>query len=95
MTPQELTSKLESDLGKELKAVYLYGSSASADFNPNVSDYNVMIVVEERNMATLNILAKVCKPWIAGGNPAPFIFTEKRILNSLDVFPVEFFDIKR
>ena len=95
MTPQELTNKLERGLGKALKAVYLYGSSATADFNPHISDYNVMIVVEERNMASLNMLAKVCKPWISGGNPAPLIFTEKRILNSLDVFPVEFFDIKR
>jgi predicted nucleotidyltransferase len=95
MKPQEFTSKLKDELGDDLKAGYLYGSSASADFDPKVSDYNVMLVVEERNMATLNKLAKVCKLWIRSGNATPLIFTEKRILNSLDVFPIEFFDIKR
>jgi predicted nucleotidyltransferase len=95
MKIEEFTSKLKDELGDDLKAGYLYGSSASADFDPKVSDYNVMLVVEERNMATLNKLAKVCKPWISSGNATPLIFTEKRILNSLDVFPIEFFDIKR
>jgi hypothetical protein len=95
MKIEELTNRLESELGRDLKGVYLYGSSASSYFDPKVSDYNVMLVVEDRNMTTLNKLAHVCNPWIASGNAAPFIFTEKRILNSLDVFPIEFFDIKR
>jgi hypothetical protein len=43
----------------------------------------------------LRALAKPLRRWIRMKQPAPLLFTEERIRNSVDVFPLEFVDIKQ
>jgi len=77
-----------------LVSVFLYGSATGINFIPKVSDINSVIVVKDIN---LQLLQKILKPIAIAKRhriEAPLIFTEEYIQSSLDVFPIEFLDMK-
>lgn len=93
MKPEKLTQELEKACGAELKSVILYGSAAAGDHSGKKSDYNVLVVVDQLDINTLNALAKPASAWAQAGNPAPLLFTEERLAKATDVFPIELLDI--
>lgn len=92
-TPEQLTERLKEALGPNLKNVVLYGSAAS-DERVALSDYNVLVIVNDLNLKTLDAMAPLARAWAKGGNPPPLLFTEERIRQAEDVFPIEFLDIQ-
>lgn len=94
MTPHELAHELERIYGEELKAVVLYGSAAGRDYSKKFSDFNVFCVLSEATPAQLSKANKVVKKWTKKGNPAPHFFYPEYFERSLDVFPMEFMDMK-
>jgi len=93
MKPEKLTQELEAACGAGLKSVILYGSAAAGDHTGKQSDYNVLVVVEELGINTLNALSKTATAWSKAGNPAPLLFTKERLAQATDVFPIELLDI--
>jgi hypothetical protein len=93
MTPEKLTDELRQACPDGLKSVILYGSAAAGDHTGKQSDYNVLVVMEELGIDTLNALSKPAAAWSKAGNPSPLLFTEERLAQAADVFPIELLDI--
>jgi len=93
MKPEKLTQELKKACGEGLKSVILYGSAAAGDHTGKKSDYNVLVVLQDLGIDTLNALSKTAAAWANAGNPAPLLFTEDRLKQATDVFPIELLDI--
>jgi hypothetical protein len=93
MTLDQLVSQLRAAYGPALRAVVLYGSTVAGERIPKRSDSNVLVVVDELPLETLRAGAAVTRAWIADGNPAPMLFTEREWRSSADIFPMEYSDI--
>jgi hypothetical protein len=94
MTPEKLVEELKQACPAGLKSVILYGSAAAGDRVEKKSDYNVLVVTEDLDIGTLNALSKTATAWSKSGNPAPMLFTEARLAQATDVFPIELLDIR-
>ena len=94
MTPEKLVEKLKRACPAGLKSVVLYGSAAAGDHAGKRSDYNVLVVTEDLGTATLDSFSKTATKWSQAGNPAPLLFTEERLAQATDVFPIELLDIR-
>lgn len=84
---------LKDIYGDELISVVLYGSAASGEFAGRHSNINIAVVLKDasvRSMKKAAGLVKKRKYSVIN----PIFFTEKHISESLDVFPIEFLDIK-
>ncbi|WP_372807599.1 hypothetical protein [Pontiella sp.] len=94
MTPEKLVEELKKACPTGLKSVVLYGSAAAGDHAGKRSDYNVLVVTEDLGTATLDALSKPAAKWAQAGNPAPLLFTQERLAQATDVFPIELLDIR-
>ncbi len=94
MTPEKLVEELQRACPDKLKSVVLYGSAAAGDHSGKRSDYNVLVLAEELGVKTLNTLSKTAAAWAKAGNPAPLLFTQDRLRQATDVFPIELLDIR-
>ena len=94
MTPEKLLEELKKACPDKLRSVVLYGSAAAGDYVGKRSDYNVLVVTTELGRETLAAFAAPTRAWLKAGNPAPLLFTEERLRQSTDVFPIELLDIK-
>ncbi|MEE9367697.1 MAG: nucleotidyltransferase domain-containing protein [Pontiella sp.] len=94
MTPEKLVEELKQACPAGLKSVVLYGSAAAGDHAGKRSDYNILVVTEDLGLATLNALTKPAGKWAQAGNPAPLMFTQERLAQAADVFPIELLDIR-
>ncbi len=94
MTPEKLVEELKQACPEGLKSVILFGSAAAGDRVEKTSDYNVLVVMKDLGLETLNALSKPAAAWAKAGNPAPMLFTEERLAQATDVFPIELLDIR-
>lgn len=86
--------KLAAVLGARLKAVLAYGSATGPDFIPGKSDVNLVVVAEETGEAVLRSLLDTVKWGRKRRIVAPLLLTPGYIETSLDVFPIEFVEIR-
>lgn len=93
MTLDELVRQLQAVYRDELVAVVLYGSAAAGEHIPKKSDYNVLVVVRELDLARLGAEAAVARAWADAGSPPPMTLTEEEWRTSADIFPMEYADI--
>ncbi len=93
MKLQYFISKLADIYGDNLESVALYGSAAQDEFIEGSSDYNTIIVL--KNLVPIELIKsnKLVAKWIRKGNSIPLFFDREHIETSLDVFPIEFYDI--
>ncbi|MBU1870219.1 MAG: hypothetical protein KJ818_07105, partial [Candidatus Omnitrophica bacterium] len=76
-----------------LVSVILYGSASSGEFMDKHSNINLLVVLTDTTLKNL----KKASPLINNvrfGIINPLFFTESYIAKSLDVFPIEFLDMK-
>lgn len=98
--PAKLTNTLEEFVA-ELKNVYadglvaaiLYGSAASGEFAEKYSNVNVLVVLSDTGLTNLSKASTIVSS-SKFKMIKPVFFTEEYIKSSLDVFPIEFLDIK-
>lgn len=93
MKLEKLTQELKTACGDNLKSLILYGSAAAGDHAGKKSDYNVLVVVDDLGIGRLDAMSKTAAAWSKAGNPAPLLFTEERLAQATDVFPIELLDI--
>jgi len=90
----EYVAGLDTELGSCLKAVSVYGSATGPDFVPARSNVNLVVVLEKLDEAVLTQLLDVVR-WGTGKKIVPpLMLTPADIQASLDVFPIEFLEIK-
>lgn len=77
-----------------LHSVYITGSLLTADFDPKRSDINSVFVLNQMDLQFLSVLAPLGKKYGKKGIAAPLIMTPDYIKRSLDVFPIEFLNLK-
>ena len=91
----ELVAQLRSALGESLVSVVAYGSAIDAPGNAKPSDHLTMVVAKWLGANELNKARPAAQAWIEQGFPLPVFFTEQEFNESLDVFAIEFRQMKR
>jgi hypothetical protein len=99
--PAQVASRYQSFLSEVLAAggqlihsAHVTGSALTADFDPRTADIHSVIVLQHMELDFLKLLAPLGKKYGKKGIAAPLIMTPDYIRSSLDVFPIEFFDLK-
>lgn len=80
--------------GNHIHSVHVSGSALTADFEPKSADIHSVIVLHQMELDFLKRLAPLGKKYGKKGIAAPLIMTPGYIDSSLDVFPIEFLDLK-
>ncbi len=89
----DFAKELRGRCGDELVSLILYGSAASGEFAGKQSDINMLVVLKDTGLTKLRALSGVLNSR-KFALMKPLFFTEEYIARSLDVFPIEFLDIK-
>lgn len=99
LSPQEITMDFAADVkeiyGDELIAVILYGSGAAGTYVPKKSDINFLIVLTPTGIEKLSRCFPLLEKWRPRNVAVPLIVTQEYIINSLDSFPIEFFNMQK
>ena len=77
-----------------IHSITITGSSMTDDFDPEKSDINSVFVLNRMDLKFLELLASMGKKYRKKKVAAPLIMTREYIYNSLDVFPLEFMNIR-
>jgi predicted nucleotidyltransferase len=77
-----------------LHSIYVTGSALTTDYNDKTSDINSLIVLNNLTFDFLRFLAPLGKKFGSKGVAAPILMTHNYIRESLDVFPMEFLELK-
>jgi hypothetical protein len=88
---QVFTQRLKEIYQHDLVSVILYGSAASNEFSDKLSNVNILCVLRNTDLQELKKATSLI-------NKFPIInalfLTQDYIANSLDIFPIEFLDMK-
>jgi hypothetical protein len=79
---------------EKIRSIYLTGSVITGDFTDKISDINSLVVLDRVSFDFLRFLVPLGKKFGAKGVAAPLIMTPEYIEESLDVFPMEFLELK-
>ena len=79
---------------KMLHSITITGSALTDDFDSETSDVNSVFVLHTMDLEFLEFLAPLGKTYGKKKIASPLIMTPEYIQNSLDVFPMEFLNIK-
>lgn len=82
------------NLKPDLISINLVGSAVTADFDEKKSDINILIVLNEEDIAFVKRVSRLGKKYGSKGFAPPLILSKNFILKSLDTFAIEFFDFK-
>ncbi len=91
---EELVKRLQQALQANLKSVVLFGSAVTGEFSEPHSDVNLLCVVGDAGLSSLETIHEAVKGWVQKGNPAPLVFTLQGLNHSADVFAIELLDIR-
>ena len=89
----EFTAQLKEVFASDLLAIVLYGSMAAGSYFDDVSDINVLVILEKSSAAKLSLLGKTAKTLLRKYRISPFIMTREEFTTAADVFPLEYCDI--
>jgi hypothetical protein len=91
----EFTKDYQAVYGKELIAIFLYGSAASGNYVRKKSDINFLVVLTEEGIGQLQKSFKTVEKWYKRKVSTPLFLTKSYIASSLDSFPIEFFNMQQ
>lgn len=77
-----------------IHSITITGSALTDDFDPETSDVNSVFVLNKMDLRFFEVLSSLGKTYGKKGISAPLIMTSEYIMRSLDVFPIEFLNIK-
>lgn len=80
--------------GDSVKSAYLYGSAARGDHDSRSSDINLLLVLDSGDTSRWPDAADTIKRKARKGFATPLVLSENYIHSSLDVYPMEFLDMK-
>ncbi len=80
--------------GENLASIILYGSAVKGKFSDGISDVNVLILVNKEDPDTVIGFGRQGARLIWRNRITPLILTVAEFVNSADVFPMEYLDIR-
>lgn len=86
--------RLISALGPSIRSVSAYGSATGPDFVPGKSNVNLVLVVTRLDQELMTGILDVVKWGMKKRVVPPLLLTPEHITSSIDVFPIEFLEIK-
>ena len=89
----KFTASLKEVFSEDLLAVVLYGSAAGDSYREDVSDINVLVILEKGGADKLFKLGSTVKALIQKYRISPFFMTREEFTTAADVFPIEYCDI--
>jgi hypothetical protein len=99
--PKEVRNKITPYVEELLKihsdniiSVFIYGSATGRNYIPKLSDINLTVVFKELSFTNLRASLKLVNKGINNKIAAPLFLTKRHIDTSLDVFPVEFLEMR-
>jgi hypothetical protein len=90
----EFSAALAADSPVPVHSVAVIGSALTPDFVPGQSDINSIVVVENVTVEFLDFIVLLGKKYSSHFIAAPMLLTPHYIATSLDVFPIEFFNLQ-
>jgi predicted nucleotidyltransferase len=90
----ELVKRLQTAFADRLVSVVLYGSAAMNDRDEQLSDLNVLCVLDRIAPTELARSEPIFRWWMTLRNPAPLLLTAEEVTRSTDCFPMEFHDMQ-
>ena len=90
----KFANDLLDNLDDNVRAILIYGSAAGVNYNPGISNINIAVIVKDLDFSVLNQSLDLVKWGHKHKIATPLFFTKEYILSALDVFPVEFTEIK-
>lgn len=78
----------------KIHSINITGTAATEDFDEKISDVNSVIILKEMDLTFLEFLAPLGKRYRKQKVAAPLIMTPQYVESSLDVFPIEFLNLK-
>src|SRR5580698_7353150 len=99
MVPENLIAdfvkRIRQSGGANIESVILFGSAASGDFRPGLSNLNILCILHDSSFAALQALAPVAKWWDRQKQPPPLCMTYPELQHSTDVFTIELLDMQQ
>ncbi|MEE9158437.1 MAG: hypothetical protein V3U60_08635 [Gammaproteobacteria bacterium] len=92
---EQLCDQLEAALGERLISIILYGGLAKGEYAPQSSDVNVMLVLTEVTIETLDKAAAPVRQATRDFGLSVMVFAEDGLGRSMDIFPIKFLDMQR
>ncbi len=86
--------KLLENLDDNVHSILVYGSAAGVNYNHGVSNINIAVIVKNLDFSVLKQSLGLVKWGHKHKMATPLFLTRDYILSALDVFPVEFTEIK-
>jgi hypothetical protein len=80
--------------GADLHSLHVVGSAVTPDWTEGRSDINTLLVLRAMNLAVLEAIAPLGKRRRRSGIAPPLVMEAAYIASSLDVFPMEFFEMR-
>lgn len=91
----EFVEDLKATHGSNLLSVVLYGSAATGEFEPAVSDINLLVALQRITPKDLRDAQPPLREWKKLGYTSPHYFTVGELQGAADVFPIEFHGMER
>ena len=92
---QEFVKRVRDAAGPNVEAIVLFGSAATADFHPGLSNVNLFCVLRDASFPSLQALSPAIKWWNRQRQPPPLCMTRTELVHSADVFAIELLDMVR
>lgn len=89
----EFVKRAREAASSNLEAIIFFGSAASGDFHPGLSDLNLFCVLRDGSFAALQALAPAAQWWKGQKQPPPLCMTHHELRRSADVFAIELLDM--
>ncbi len=91
----EFVKRVREAGGPNVESIILFGSAVSGDFQPGLSNLNLLCVLRDSSYAALQALAPVAKWWDRQKQPPPLCMTLRELERSTDVFTIELLDMQQ
>lgn len=89
----EFVESLKELYRDDLVSIVLYGSAASGEFIEAHSNVNLLVVLKNTDLSTLEVSRRLVNKR-SNRRIEPLFLSHEYLLNSSDVFPIEFLDMK-
>ena len=86
--------QLRKQVGAPLKSVILFGSLARGEFIPDRSNINLLLILDEISLPISQKVGRLHPRWGKKGVVPPLIMSEEELRTSMNLFPLEYFEIK-
>lgn len=90
----EFADRILKELGDNVLSIIVYGSAAGVNYKPGISNINMAVIVRELDFSVLRQGVSLVRGGHKRKIATPLFLTKGYITSSLDVFPVEFTEIK-